>query len=50
MIVPLYTAEIAGKDIRGTLGTYFQLQLTIGILIIYIIGSFVSILFKIFHA
>lgn len=43
IIVPMYTAEIAGKDIRGSLGTYFQLQITIGILLIYVFGSFVSV-------
>lgn len=42
ILVPMYTAEIAEKDIRGSLGTYLQLQITIGILLIYIVGSFVS--------
>lgn len=42
VIVPLYTSEIAEKEIRGTLGTYFQLQVTAGILFTYIIGSKVS--------
>ncbi|VVC25777.1 Hypothetical protein CINCED_3A020911 [Cinara cedri] len=39
IIVPLYTSEIAEKEIRGTLGTYFQLQVTGGILFTYIVGS-----------
>lgn len=42
VIVPLYTSEIAEKEIRGTLGTYFQLQVTAGILFTYVIGSKVS--------
>jgi len=43
VIVPLYTSEIAEKEIRGTLGTYFQLQVTGGILFTYIVGSFFNI-------
>lgn len=39
---PLYTAEIAENEIRGTLGSFFQLLLTIGILLTYILGSFIS--------
>ncbi|KAF6209415.1 hypothetical protein GE061_015162 [Apolygus lucorum] len=40
---PLYTNEIAETAIRGTLGTFFQLQVTIGILFSYIIGAAVSV-------
>lgn len=36
---PLYTSEIAENEIRGTLGSYFQLMLTVGILISYILGA-----------
>jgi len=36
---PLYTAEIAESEIRGTLGSYFQLMLTIGILASYVLGA-----------
>lgn len=36
---PTYTAEIAQADIRGTLGSYFQLMLVIGVLFSYIVGS-----------
>lgn len=43
VIVPLYTSEIAEKEIRGTLGTYFQLQVTGGILFIYIVGSYFNV-------
>ncbi|XP_023028036.1 facilitated trehalose transporter Tret1 [Leptinotarsa decemlineata] len=32
VIAPLYTSEIAQTEIRGTLGTFFQLFITIGIL------------------
>lgn len=38
----MYTTEIADKDIRGTLGSYFQLQVNAGILFAYVMGSFVS--------
>lgn len=36
---PMYIGEIAQKEIRGTLGTYFQLMLTIGIFFVYAVGS-----------
>lgn len=35
---PLYTSEIAESEIRGTLGSYFQLMLTVGILLSYFLG------------
>jgi len=47
VIVPQYTSEIADKEIRGTLGTYFQLQVFSGILFTYVMGSFVSLNYKI---
>ncbi|XP_050499245.1 facilitated trehalose transporter Tret1-2 homolog isoform X2 [Diabrotica virgifera virgifera] len=36
---PIYTAEIAQASIRGALGSYFQLLLTVGILIVYVGGA-----------
>lgn len=36
---PMYTGEIAQKDIRGTLGSFFQLMITGGILFVYAIGA-----------
>ncbi|XP_057664603.1 facilitated trehalose transporter Tret1 isoform X2 [Diorhabda carinulata] len=39
---PIYTAEIAQTNIRGTLGSFFQLLLTVGILIVYVAGAFVT--------
>ncbi|XP_011347516.1 facilitated trehalose transporter Tret1 isoform X2 [Ooceraea biroi] len=39
---PLYTAEISESEIRGTLGSYFQLMLTIGILAAYLLGNFLD--------
>ncbi|XP_050430728.1 facilitated trehalose transporter Tret1-like isoform X2 [Adelges cooleyi] len=43
IIVPLYTSELAEKEIRGTLGTYFQLQIVSGILFTYIVGSYLNV-------
>lgn len=40
---PTYTGEIAQSSIRGTLGSYFQLMMVIGILLVYCIGSYVSV-------
>ena len=41
---PMYVAEIASKEIRGTLGSFFQLFLTIGILLVYLISWKLSVL------
>ncbi|XP_052866113.1 facilitated trehalose transporter Tret1 isoform X2 [Anopheles cruzii] len=40
---PTYTAEIAQPSIRGTLGTFFQLMVTVGILFVYAVGSGVNV-------
>ena len=39
---PMYTGEIASKQIRGILGSFFQLMVTIGILFVYAVGSGVN--------
>lgn len=36
---PLYTSEIAEKEIRGAVGSYFQLLLTMGVLFSYVFGT-----------
>lgn len=38
-----YIGEIAEKEIRGTLGSYFQLMITIGILFVYAVGAGVNL-------
>jgi MFS family permease len=43
LTAPAYTSEISEKEIRGTLGTYFQLMITFGILFVYGVGSAVSV-------
>lgn len=40
---PAYTSEIAQDSIRGSLGSYFQLMITIGILFAYIVGGYASV-------
>lgn len=40
---PVYIGEIAQKEIRGTLGSYFQLMITIGILFVYAVGAGVNV-------
>lgn len=39
---PLYTNEIAQKDVRGSLGSYFQLMVVIGVLYAYSMGCFLA--------
>jgi MFS family permease len=41
---PLYSAEIAEKEIRGIIGTFFQLLINLGILFVYCIGPYLSVL------
>jgi MFS family permease len=43
MISPQYSGEIAEKEIRGILGTFMQLMLNVGILVAYISGAFVDV-------
>lgn len=40
---PQYSAEIADKEIRGIVGTFFQLLVNVGILFVYIIGAFITV-------
>ncbi|XP_054731972.1 facilitated trehalose transporter Tret1-2 homolog isoform X1 [Anastrepha obliqua] len=40
---PMYTGEIAQKEIRGSLGSFFQLMITAGILFVYAIGAGLSV-------
>lgn len=40
---PQYSSEIAEKEIRGIVGTFFQLLVIAGILIVYTIGAFVTV-------
>lgn len=39
---PVYTSEIAEKEVRGALGSYFQLMITLGILFVYVVGGLVA--------
>lgn len=40
---PQYSAEIAEKEIRGTLGSFFQLMVVSGVLFTYVIGPYLSV-------
>ncbi|CRL08248.1 CLUMA_CG020871, isoform A [Clunio marinus] len=40
---PQYSAETAQKEIRGIVGTFFQVLINCGILFVYIVGAFVSV-------
>ncbi|KAG5671425.1 hypothetical protein PVAND_001622 [Polypedilum vanderplanki] len=40
---PQYSAEIAEKEIRGAIGSFFQLLISLGILFSYVVGAFLSV-------
>lgn len=40
---PQYSAEIAEKEIRGTIGSFFQLLIIAGVLFVYCIGPFMEL-------
>lgn len=39
---PMYTSEVSHKDIRGSIGSYFQLMVTVGVLYAYSFGAFMT--------
>lgn len=39
VVAPAYTSEIADNSVRGALGSYYQLMVTFGILLVYILGG-----------
>jgi len=41
-IAPMYVGEIAEASVRGSLGSFFQLMMTVGILYTYVLGAVVS--------
>lgn len=43
IVSPLYTAEIGEKHIRGSLGTYYEFMLAVGVEFSYVVGGSVSV-------
>lgn len=43
VVAPAYIGEIATKDVRGTLSSYLQLMVTVGILFAYVVGHFFTL-------
>lgn len=43
VVAPAYIGEIATKNVRGTLSSYLQLMVTIGILFAYAVGHFFTL-------
>lgn len=43
VVAPVYIAEISRKEIRGALGSFFQLLLAFGLLLVYTLGAFFSV-------
>lgn len=42
VVTPMFISEFAETSIRGLLGTCFQLFLTLGILMVFVVGSLTS--------
>lgn len=42
VVAPMFISEIAETSLRGALGAFFQLFLTVGILFIYLVGAITS--------
>lgn len=42
VVAPMFISEIAETSLRGALGAFFQLFLTVGILFVYLVGSLVD--------
>lgn len=40
VVLPMFVSEIAETSVRGVLGSFFQLFLTIGILMVYVLGAY----------
>lgn len=41
-VLPVYAGEIAGPEIRGALGTMFQIMMYVGILFVYVAGMYLD--------
>lgn len=39
IVAPMFISEIAETSLRGALGAFFQLFLTVGILYVYLVGA-----------
>lgn len=42
--VPQYTTEISQKDVRGILGSFLQLFISIGVVFVYVFGAYLKVL------
>lgn len=42
VVAPMFISEIAETSLRGALGAFFQLFLTVGILFVYVVGALVD--------
>lgn len=43
MVVPIYIGEIASKEIRGTVGSFFQQMINLGIVATYALGLILDV-------
>lgn len=43
MVIPIYIGEMASAEIRGTVGSFFQQMINLGILYVYALGMAVDV-------
>lgn len=43
MVIPIYLGEMASTEIRGTVGSFFQQMINLGILYVYVLGMAVDV-------
>lgn len=44
VVVPIYTSEVGESDVRGALGSYLELLICAGVLVVYLLGAYLPLL------
>ncbi|KAK3928472.1 Facilitated trehalose transporter Tret1-2-like protein [Frankliniella fusca] len=44
VVVPIYTSEVGESAVRGALGSYLELNICVGVLVVYLLGAYLPLL------